>query len=348
MTRNSIVLGACAITLITGCATATHTVLAPRIAPVYRVEQPAGTAAGQYAVGRMELAAGRIEAAIQRFHQSLRLDAGYAEAHNGLGVAYGEQGRFDEAIAAFRSALATGPAHAHVLSNLGYAQYRAGRLDDAWESLTRALELDAYNVRTRENLALLAERRRHATRVAAPAQAASASIRPVTAPVVEIVEREGSAPALVRAVVAAAQSMAAAILEPAAVAPASTVPAQALASEGLEVSNGVGIKRLAARTARRLSRLGIDVASVSDYRPFGLRASEIHYRTGHLAGAVALQQRLPVAATLVGVPALRSGSDVRLVIGRDMLAQAALAWWNQPLPAATVAHADARGGWRRL
>ncbi|OJX08746.1 MAG: hypothetical protein BGO72_16060 [Burkholderiales bacterium 70-64] len=456
-------LGACAVTLITGCAQTGPRVELPaaRVEPVYRVEQPVGTAAGQYAVGRMDMAAGRIGAAIERFRRALQLDPGFVDAHNGLGVAYGQQGRFEEAIAAFRSALASGPAHAHVLNNLGYAQLKAGHLDEAWESLTRAFELDAYNTHTRENLRLLAELRREATRLAAmPAPAGQPApervvVSAITAPVVEIVERDGQAPVLVPAVVAAAQSMAAAILEqsaeapaeagqpsstatavlvqlapnlyelraatsaaaapvpamsvaaasaavePVAAAPAARVPAAsvvpaplaavpvaiapaagtpaavtrvaatpvtavpaaaapvpatfvavapapAVASDGVEVSNGVGVRRLAGRTARQLSRFGIEVARVSDYRPFGLRTTEIHYRSGHLEGAMAVQRRLPVSAKLVSAASLRSGVNVRLVVGRDMVAESVVAWWSQEPPATTVAQADFRGGWRHL
>lgn len=397
MTRNPVALGACAVTLITGCAQTGPRVELPavRVEPVYRVEQPVGTAAGQYAVGRMDMAAGRVGAAIERFRRALQLDPGFVDAHNGLGVAYGQQGRFEEAIAAFRSALASGPAHAHVLNNLGYAQLKAGHLDEAWESLTRAFELDAYNTHTRENLRLLAELRREATHLAAVPAAARqpvperAIIQPVTAPVVEIVERDGQAPALVPAVVAAAQSMAAAIMEQSAEAPAEAgqpsgtatavlvqlapnlyelrtaasmaaasvaaapvavapAPAPAVASDGVEVSNGVGVRRLAGRTARQLSRFGIEVARVSDYRSFGLRTTEIHYRSGHLEGAMAVQRRLPVSATLVSAAPLRSGINVRLVVGRDMVAESVVAWWRQELPATTVAQAGFQGGWRHL
>ncbi len=164
-------LGACAVSLVTGCATTVDRVALDAgntlIEPVYRVQQPAGTAAGQYAVGRLDLAEGRIDAAIRRFRAALKLDPVFVEAHNGLGVAYGHQGRFAEATDAFRRALASGPASAHVLSNLGYAQMRVGDLHEAWESFVRAVELDPKNRRTLENVrALVSLQRRKAAAVA--------------------------------------------------------------------------------------------------------------------------------------------------------------------------------------
>ncbi|MCD6680258.1 MAG: tetratricopeptide repeat protein [Burkholderiaceae bacterium] len=158
MPRLSIVACACAAALMSGCAQ-----MGPvsessgmKVAPVYRVQQPAGTAAGQYAVGRMDLAEGRIDAAIVRFGNALKLDPRFVEAHNGLGVALGLQGRFDESAEAFGAALAIDPAAAHVLSNLGFAQMKAGRLHDARHSLGQSLALDPTNARTRENVRQLA------------------------------------------------------------------------------------------------------------------------------------------------------------------------------------------------
>ena len=180
-------LGACAVALVTGCAQfgpvasgddkvgadarpvtarpaepatqatqATQATL--RVEPVYRFSQrPAGTAAGQFAAGRVDLVEGRVHSAIQRFRNALELDPDFRDAYNGLGIAFGQIGRFDESARAFQAALAGGPPKAHLLSNLGYAQYRAGQYDDAWSSLRQSYELEPRNDKTRENLKLVAD-----------------------------------------------------------------------------------------------------------------------------------------------------------------------------------------------
>lgn len=536
------------MTLATGCANlaapADPHAHAPKIKPLYRVQQPVGTAAGQYAVGRIDLGEGRHEAAIRRFKAALQLDPTFVEAHNGLGVAYGQIGRFAEAAEAFRAALASGPAQAHVMNNLGFAQFKAGQLDEAWISLRRAYELDPQNAKTRENLVMLAEVRQLAAAqavkapVAAPtvptSPVAAAPVTPVapvpaaapiaavvavaaqvataasdeqapapivasqpaeipTAPIVAsqpvqvepapivasaaampvassaaevrattpapaaaepaptvatVVPAEPAPPAA--ALVAVAQAKAArvlgeapnprayeivvsrssdtelvqltpgvyelrsnavAIAAPAAVEPVAraaspaerpssrvgakapatpsanavvtapqvavapvrtyriearvaTVPEQPavrpvanvpaapkvlapppLASlktvAGLEVSNGVGLRSLAGRTARQLERFGASVARVSDYRTYGKGRTEIHYLAGHVAGAKALQQRLPVDARLVEVSKMHPGVNVRLVVGRDMVA-GPVAWWSEdPATAESVTMARA-------
>lgn len=506
--RYPLVVGACAVALITGCAqtgmqadsghagAGTAGALRAKVEPVYRVQQPVGTAAGQYAVGRIDLGEGRHEAAIRRFKAALQLDPTFVEAHNGLGVAYGQIGRFAEAAEAFRAALASGPAQAHVLNNLGFAQFKAGQLDEAWTSLRRSYDLDPQNAKTRENLVMLAEARQLAAAQAARAPVAAAPIvasQPVqvapapiaashpvqveSAPIVSSVrempaasgaaETKGDAPALAEALPAAAtpivvegavaQAAVAAPSEPAppaaalpavalvavaqasaahalgeapnprayevvvsrssdaelvqltpgvyelrsnavaAAAPAAVEPVARAASTatapqvavapvrtyriearvatvpelpairpvanvapaapkvlappplasletvaGLEVSNGVGLRSLAGRTARQLERFGASVARVSDYRTYGKGRTEIHYLAGHVAGAKALQQRLPVAAKLVEVSKMHPGVNVRLVVGRDMVA-GPVAWWSEDpavAESATMARAE--------
>lgn len=473
-----LLLGACAVFLVTGCATAPNVVdlraRDARVEPVYRVKLPAGTAAGQYAVGRVELAAGRLEASILRFRQALELDPGFADAHNGLGVAHGTMGRFEQAIENFLAALATGPGSAHVWNNLGYAQWKTGRLDDAWKSFERSLALDPVNARTRANVAQLAEEQRvraermqaeaHASEqtgseagtaeqtlvqassadpasalsaerasgsvpgepghaveflsmrpspkaepdiefaapepveiVAAPEPSSVEAVRPpevvvaaqdvrpwqrpapkvasaiaavVTAgqPHYEIVLAKSNASTLVQtapnvyelrhsAVVeqVASETVSASGSRSTTSVAASTVPSDAARSSSspaslrvtlaalddigsVEISNAVGTRGLAGRTASRLSKEGVHVARVSDYGSFGLAYSEIQYREGHAVAATRLQAKLPLDARLVSRSNLRDGVDLRLVVGRDLAVQQR-AWYGDQAPAvANAAH----------
>lgn len=121
-------------------------------------------------------------------------------------------------------------------------------------------------------------------------------------------------------------------------------PAPLASVDGLEVSNGVGLPRLASRTARQLSRFGADVARVSDWRNFAQRRTEVHYRAGHLAGAKAIRDRLPVDARLVPASRMHAGVNVRLVVGRDMVAAPVAQWYG----ATEIARAAPQDGWRHL
>ncbi len=432
--KKRLLVGAGALVALAGCA---HTSLdtadstapaAAKIEPVYRVRQPVGTAAGQYAVGRMELGTGRVDAAIMRFRQALELDPNLVEAYNGLGVAYGQQGRFADADAAFRAGLVLAPDSPLLLNNLGYAQMRAGRYDEAWVSLDRAHRFDRSNAQTNENLALLAKARREvpvgrspgssagqwaapaapaaaaettAPGVAVPAPAVVASaapapvatapmppvavtpatsavagVTPVAAPsarstssmqgvvlvpsdpaalvqvspgIVELRPASTPRPAMTATTVAqpalafpAAPVAAGAAVEPAVIVPpapamASVAPAARLAAggspapvQGFEVSNGVGVRNLAGRTARALGRLGVPVDRVSDYRLFSVRRTEIHYRDGHRSAAEAVAGTLPspVNPRFRRSGRLQQDINVRLVIGLD-LSTRQVAWLGE-------------------
>lgn len=87
--------------------------------------------------------------------------------------------------------------------------------------------------------------------------------------------------------------------------------------EGFEVSNGVGQRNLAGRTARALERMGIHVTRVSDYRLFGRQRTEIHYREGYRQVAKAMGESLPVKARVTVSKRLPQDINVRLVVGRD-------------------------------
>jgi hypothetical protein len=153
-----LLLGAVALT--TGCASTGFRFDAGSL-PVVPVQtmQPAGTAAGHYAVGRIDLASGRYDAAAQRFEQALRLDADMVDAYNALGIAHGLAGRYEKAVTVFDAAIAVAPDSAQIVGNLGYALLRAGRLDEATKWLDRARDLDPANARVQENLRLLARAR---------------------------------------------------------------------------------------------------------------------------------------------------------------------------------------------
>ena len=543
--RYPLFLGACAVALVTGCAQTgpIQPGQGARVEPVFRVQQPVGNVAGQYAIARVYLGEGRYDAAIARLREVLAIDPGFVAAHNALGVAYGNTGRFDLAAQAFREALASGPPAAHLLNNLGIALLKAGALDEAVESFRRSLDLDPDNEGTLANVRMLAEARREplAARseeegapVLQPSLAASSApppkpdsepdpepdsepkpgvapagsalavglVPPAASPAPLLVGSTAAVPAPLpvppaHIITALSQAQAARALgetpnatayeivtsraseaalfeiasnvyelqhvgergavqpvaQPprqsprptyAAAAPAAPVPrrvepvdvvvtaiptrsaelrprdtgndtlpvdaslvdksavdkspvdvaaggrspmagggilpvaaplrlgaaawvpaspaigarpgaspetgappgasletgaplavavrsgalrplqasAQDLsldAVDGLEVSNGVGVSRLAARTARQLEHLGANVARLTNHRGFGVQRTEIQYRDENLAAALAVQRVLPVQARLVPVMDLHPRAKVRLLVGQDLV-----------------------------
>lgn len=160
LARTPLAIGIGAIIALSGCAQLQDPSLAPRalqVDPVYRAGVPAGTAGGHYAVGRIDLASGRVDAAIVRFTNAILLDPEFIDAYNGLGVAHGQARRFPDAIASFREGLRRAPDAPHLLNNLGYALLESGAPSEAVAVLQRSLALDPTNPKTIENLRLLGD-----------------------------------------------------------------------------------------------------------------------------------------------------------------------------------------------
>ncbi len=111
---------------------------------------------------------------------------------------------------------------------------------------------------------------------------------------------------------------------------AATIPAvQSLRGVRLEVSNGVGITRLARRTADRLASTGLVAARLTNAKPYRQATTEIQFGAGQEQMAQALKAHLPVAAKVVAIGHLQPGIQMRLVLGHDLTAKAVTAWLDQ-------------------
>jgi tetratricopeptide (TPR) repeat protein len=85
----------------------------------------AGPDASAYAMlGNVLHAAGRLDAAIEAYEASLRIQPAAADAHNDLGVALARAGRRDEAVRHFQEAVRLQPDFAAARANLAKAQGR--------------------------------------------------------------------------------------------------------------------------------------------------------------------------------------------------------------------------------
>jgi len=98
---------------------------------------------------------GRIEEAMQHYHQSLQINPNNDEALYNLGVALAGEGRFDEAIENYRKAIQIDPNFGDALNNLGVALADEGRFDEAIKNYHRALQISPDFPRALNNLAWL-------------------------------------------------------------------------------------------------------------------------------------------------------------------------------------------------
>ncbi len=105
-------------------------------------------------MGRCLRETGRLDEAEKRFRTALKKNAGYAPAHNHLGLTLDLCGRPEAARACYQRAIALNPARADFLNNLGYSEILAGRIEAGRRHLQKSLALDPASEKTVNNLAL--------------------------------------------------------------------------------------------------------------------------------------------------------------------------------------------------
>lgn len=286
----------------------------PRTQAVERISNVLSPIESLFMLGRVAQNAGQLALAEERYAQALILQPQHLGALNAMAVLYAQSERVDQAITLFRRALTLDPNAAYVHNNLGYALLLAGRLDDSAAALKLARDLNPSNEQTGKNLELLAHTQE---RVDAGPQLVA-----VGRHVYELRDRSSAATALapIAATAEGAVSRPEALLH-------NALPLQGVR---LEVSNGVGIRHLARRTAERLSSTGLVPARLTNQSKFQQAKTEIQFSSGQSQAAAALSAQFPVPVQAAASTRLLKNIQLRLVLGHDQAGKALLAWLDRP------------------
>jgi tetratricopeptide (TPR) repeat protein len=323
---------------VAGCASS---------APDYRLflafgpeKSAVGTKDG-YARGKANFEAGQFGLAVESFHAALLNEGRRVETLNGLAAAYDNLGRFDLARRYYEEALALDPNSAVTLHNLGYSHLLQGDLDEALRKMQAAYALDDESSIIRSNLqvVLAASQRRqnappdraahadtHENDTPAPPDAwiqrDSVAVQTlVTTPRADflvavqearvdprlIAHEEGGEDWLPQFLGAGMEDLQGPSLHQRRAKPAASV----------EVSNGYGRRRMAARMARYLGGEGFGRARLTNQKAFDRETSVIYCRAGYEAWARQLAGRLPLQVPIVARKET-GRSDVVLVLGADL------------------------------
>ena len=329
--------------------------------PVKVVQAPAINAAmpssaALFSMGLTAHGAGQLTLASQRYVQALEMTPDHVGALNALAVIYAQSDRTGAALKLFARASELAPASAHIRNNTGYALLRAGRLDEAEIALNKARELDPSNTQTQQNLALLASAKANHQSVglALPSEAADKDGPRLVAVAPNVFElqspthaaTETTAPDLGKVASTSVHDLPPGAAQDSEVMArlATTTASAELHGVRLEVSNGVGITRLARRTADRLATEGVLTARLTNARPYRQAKTEIQFVAGQSLAAQALQTRMPVATQTVPARRLNAGVQLRLVLGHDMAGRAITAWLEATEKQQVAA--SMQGGWR--
>lgn len=339
--------------------------------PATRVQAPGLLSPGAsvidqvYGLGREAHANGHLKIAGQRYERVLAMQPDHVGALNALGVIRAEDGQTVEALDLFMRARELAPDTAHIHNNIGYTLLHAGRLDEAESALERARVLAPDSAQTRRNQERLAQARARqhpppALGMASPP--ALSGVQPVTstdAPVLVSVAPNvfelrvpstPAAPVESPAALTAGQASGEAPHQPDASPTGQALPQLAgqwigqgsvqwtdVPGVKLEVSNGVGIARLARRTALRLAEMGMAATRLTNAASYRQMHTQIEYLPGQQEAARALADRLPVLVDQVQVPAFTAPVHLRLVLGHDLAGRGIAAWSQGTWPASASA-----------
>lgn len=105
---------------------------------------------------------------------------------------------------------------------------------------------------------------------------------------------------------------------------ASVEPAPVSLRARIEIANGNGVRYAARTVGQQLSKRGAVIVRVSNAPTFDVERSTIYFRDGHLQPALALSRTLAIRPALMLGLEMPEGTDLKLVIGRDVSTQAEL------------------------
>lgn len=307
-----------------------------RVEPAYTVKHAGATAESLYRLGRYYQGRVRYDRAIAAYQEALARNPAAVDARNGLGVIFATQGRYDDAVRELEAAVKLAPHLAYLHNNLGYVHLLRGAGEEAVRSLKEAQRLDPANERAAHNLQLglarlgsaaVTQQRSQPPEAANTVAREAVSTPPRTAGADATKADQGAILVRVDANVyelkaAPGQQASATAGTAAGAVPASA--ATAVRPFKLEVSNGNGVNGMARRVAGQLKERGVPTGRLTNYPSFDHAYTEIHYRAGYHAEAAGLNAALAKPVPLVATQELRGDIHVRLVLGRDVRAEAAL------------------------
>src|SRR3989441_984367 len=120
---------------------------APELDGARAIAQAApASAAAQEHFGTLLAGAGRIDEAVARLREAVRLDPDNAEAHSNLGVVLGRAGQLAEAVTHYRKAIQIRPDDALTQTNLGNTLSRLGEFPEAIRHFEEALRISPNRV----------------------------------------------------------------------------------------------------------------------------------------------------------------------------------------------------------
>ncbi|WP_041703488.1 LytR C-terminal domain-containing protein [Pseudogulbenkiania sp. NH8B] len=283
------------------------------------------------ALGALYAAQGRYDMAIAEFQKALTTSPGSPHFLNNLGYTLYLQGHYAEAAAIYEKAVALNPSDLKIVNNRNLTLGKLGGREQAKPApllagMPQAAPSPTTLASASDPTKTAVDQRRQDTIVAVATPLASAP-PPTSSPVPYTAEeghpvqktaidppstnlhepqQEKNAPA---AMLTWKETTKAAMTHP--------VPR-------VEVSNGNGVTGMAKRVGYALADQGFAKARLTNQKPFQQSVTLVEYRKGFAPEAERLSASLPVKPMIKEKNDLRTSTDIRLVLGKDVKRNIAL------------------------
>jgi hypothetical protein len=279
------------------------------IVPVLKQHSGVMDAAVAYAHGKAALAKADHEAGIAWFDEAIAIAPDSADGYNGKFVALARMGRVQDALDVARLALARGLRSQELMHNLVSVH-----------GMKREVGADAEARAATPSIQPIEPSATH------DAQASTSALQaPSTAPHLRWSGQGTQVLELLVVTPSVAQARAALP------APSSVPERPPERRHRVEVSNGAGVNGLAMRTAKSLSGSAFDPHRITNYHHFKVKQTQVRFAsTVDLDTATRLAKTLSPHAVIVADSKLRAGVDLRIVLGRDVIAAGAFATAKAP------------------
>lgn len=349
-----LVLGTCLLQACIAPQTKPAKAMELTFTPILRMQHSANqSAATYYQLGKYHLERGNLELARAAYDTSIAMDGRQLEARNAIAALDAQEGRLDEAKDRLLQIVADHPQIAHPHNNLGYVYYLQNNYDPAIAHLQKALALDPDNAWARNNLTtVMAAQASHAEHAAVaghvtpraipgiPSQNTSVVSEPVQTdphsqglmikhPAPEPLTRMEVVQIVPNVYELRLKSAIDAVLTELKPATVTARPSQSMGppveiNPRVEVANGNGVPGMAYKVKDILNQQGITVSRLTNAKPYKQQATKIQYREGYQQAAEALKTALNGRAAITRSDHLSAKSDVRLVLGKDVVSHTAL------------------------
>ena len=281
-------------------------------------------------LGYSHLLQGNPDAAIESFQRAIALDGENKRYHNNLAMAYGEKGQFDLAFEEFKQAEGEPKAY----RNLALLLYRKGHYREAATNLGKALAASFPKTDKEKDAATIEVRTEPDRQGGSEHQVFARQIISI-----DRVEQSDTAKAgevLGKAVPEPGEAMvgqAEDAFQTVVFIPIPKNKNMVISKEkteqeepdtppeaGVEVLNGNGVNRMAARVGGYLSERGFLVLSPRNADHFSHPETKIYYCIGYLQDAYRVAQVIPGYQNMEKAEQLkRPNAKIKVLIGRDMI-----------------------------